>query len=84
MDPVGDDAGSVRGCLCLSVLSSHSLLSIHPSDHAFSFYKDVIERIKARVEEEFGARVFFTSPTFITRIVGNPDWQPRSMHDEYW
>lgn len=29
-------------------------------------------------------QVFFTSPTFITRIIGSPSWRPQSVHDEYW
>lgn len=29
-------------------------------------------------------QVFFTAPTFITRIVGSDSWRPKSVHDEYW
>jgi hypothetical protein len=44
-----------------------------------------MERIRARVAQEFGlSRLYFTAPTFITRLVGNPAWKPQEMHDEYW
>lgn len=61
-------------------LPSHDQSTNQPS----SFYHDVIERIKRTIDAEFGVDVFFTSPTFITRIVGSRDWRPQSMHDEYW
>ena len=48
-------------------------------------YKDAMERIRTRVAHEFGlSRLYFTAPTFITRLVGNPQWQPQEIHDEYW
>ena len=28
--------------------------------------------------------VFFTAPTFITRLDGNASWDPAEEHDEYW
>jgi hypothetical protein len=28
--------------------------------------------------------LYFTAPTFITRLDGRPDWKPSGMHDEYW
>ena len=50
----------------------------------FALYKDVIERIRQRVMAEFGAsELFFTAPTFMTRLVGNDSWAPSGIHDEY-
>jgi len=44
-----------------------------------------MERIRRHVELEFGlGHLYFTAPTFITRLVGNPDWNPQEIHDEYW
>ena len=28
--------------------------------------------------------LWFTAPTFITRLVGNESWAPATMHDQYW
>ena len=51
----------------------------------FTLYKAVIERIRQRVMAEFGtSELFFTAPTFITRLVGNASWAPAGIHDEYW
>jgi hypothetical protein len=65
-----------------------------PEDYAL--YKDVTERLKAVVEDTFGlvgggdggsrglSDLHFTAPTFITREVGDEEWRPTTMHDEYW
>ena len=52
----------------------------------YALYKDVTERLKTMVETTFEVTtaLYFTAPTFITREVGNPHWQPTTMHDEYW
>lgn len=51
----------------------------------YSFYEGVIGRLKAEVEREFGlTSLWFTAPTFITRLVGNESWSPATMHDQYW
>ena len=52
-----------------------------------ALYRGVIERIRLAVAAEFGLEpdgLHFTAPTFVTRTVGNPDWRPLSMHDEYY
>lgn len=51
----------------------------------FAAYGSIILRLKALVQSSFGAdELFFTAPTFITRIDGRADWQPQGIHDEYW
>ena len=51
----------------------------------FSTYSKVIHRLKALVEENFDIQdVFFTAPTFITRLDGRQEWNPAEIHDEYW
>ncbi|KAG5180008.1 hypothetical protein JKP88DRAFT_200696 [Tribonema minus] len=51
----------------------------------YRFYGDIVERIRAFVQASFELDfLYFTAPTFITRLVGNSQWKPKSMHDEYW
>ena len=51
----------------------------------FELYRFVIRRLKNRVEEAFGLSLYFTAPTFISRLSGlNASWAPNSEHDEYW
>ncbi|TYZ57511.1 hypothetical protein PybrP1_004354 [[Pythium] brassicae (nom. inval.)] len=51
----------------------------------FALYRSVIERIRLALVEEFQLEfLYFTAPTFITRLVGNASWSPTEIHDEYW
>ena len=51
----------------------------------FDHYGRIIKKLKIKVEEVFGIQdVYFTAPTFITHIRGAEDWEPQSIHDEYW
>eukprot|EP00937_MAST-01D_sp_MAST-1D-sp2_P003635 g3635.t1 len=51
----------------------------------FKLYQAVIERIRQAVMAQFElTELHFTAPTFITRLVGDAAWQPKSMHDEYY
>lgn len=51
----------------------------------FAHYGRVINRLRNEVASTFGiSDLFFTSPTFITRLSGNSSWQPDGIHDEYW
>lgn len=44
-----------------------------------------IEKIRLALMAEFNLDVlYFTAPTFITRLVGNASWSPTEIHDEYW
>jgi hypothetical protein len=48
-------------------------------------YGDVFSRIHARLVRTFNlSRLYFTAPTFVTRIRGAPGWVPASPHDEYY
>ena len=50
-----------------------------------ALYRSVFDRIRARIVDVFNlTTLFFTAPTFVTRIIGSPDWEPRDMHDEYF
>ena len=51
----------------------------------FDHYGRIIKKLKTKVEEVFSIKdVYFTAPTFITHIRGTADWEPQSIHDEYW
>ena len=51
----------------------------------FDHYGRIIKKLKTKVEEVFSIQdVYFTAPTFITHIKGTADWEPQSIHDEYW
>jgi hypothetical protein len=48
-------------------------------------YRDVFGRIRAALQEAYGlSSLYFTAPTFITRIEGVDGWEPREVHDEYY
>ena len=55
-----------------------------PAD--FYAYGRIIKKLKQHTMESLGVNhLFFTAPTFVTRLDGrNPDWAPRAIHDEYW
>ena len=52
----------------------------------FTLYRDVVQRIHDPIVEEFAltSELYFSAPTFITRIVGDANWAPNSEHDKYW
>lgn len=51
----------------------------------FSNYAAIISRLKSVVEKTFGLEeLYFTAPTFITRLNGMTGWEPEGIHDEYW
>lgn len=52
---------------------------------AYCSYESVFTRIRDRIKRLFGiTKLWFTAPTFTTRLVGNPEWSAAEMHDEYW
>lgn len=55
------------------------------SDEDFAHYGRIITTLKAAVADTFNLQeLYFTAPTFITRLDGNPAWEAKQMHDEYW
>ncbi|KAI9905540.1 hypothetical protein PsorP6_013467 [Peronosclerospora sorghi] len=51
----------------------------------FNLYRSVVEMIRQAVMKEFGLKtLYFSAPTFITRLIGNESWTPAEIHDEYW
>ena len=61
--------------------------AVHFSAAEFGLYRTVFERARAEVARVFGlddGALFFTAPTFVTRIKGSADYVPEEIHDEYW
>jgi hypothetical protein len=55
------------------------------SDEDFAHYAKIITKLKETVSQTFGiSELYFTAPTFITRLDGTKQWEPREIHDEYW
>lgn len=55
------------------------------SPEDFGVYGRVISRLKQAVLDTFGGEhLYFTAPTFITRLDGRADWEPKEVHDQYW
>jgi hypothetical protein len=51
----------------------------------FAHYGRIIHTLREAVLATFQlSQLYFTAPTFITRLDGERDWQPRSIHDEYF
>lgn len=53
----------------------------------FAHYGTIIERLRQSIVDTFNmtsGELFFTAPTFFTRIDMSKNWQPQEMHDEYW
>ncbi|RLN49273.1 hypothetical protein BBJ29_007499 [Phytophthora kernoviae] len=51
----------------------------------FDLYRRVVKKIRRALMEEFDLEeLYFSAPTFITRLVGNESWTPEEVHDEYW
>ncbi len=54
------------------------------SPEQYSTYRRVVMRVQSEIAKQFQAQPLLTAPTFLTRIVGSADWQPKSDHDEYF
>lgn len=55
------------------------------SDDDFAHYGRIISKLKQTVADTFKiSQLYFTAPTFITRLDGDIPWNPQEMHDEYW
>jgi len=53
----------------------------------YKLYGDIFMRAKAAIAAQWGLNndyLFFSAPTFVTRILGNATFSPREIHDQYW
>lgn len=51
----------------------------------FAHYGKIITKLRETVTTTMDIdELYFTAPTFITRLDGDTDWQPQEIHDEYW
>ena len=65
--------------------ASTSGTQVNYSTNELALYAQVFERIRSRVAMASGVPgILFTAPLFVTRIIGDPDWEPAEMHDEYF
>ncbi|ETV93482.1 hypothetical protein, variant 3 [Aphanomyces invadans] len=50
----------------------------------YTLYRDTIEAIRRAIMHEFQlTTLYFTAPTFLTRLIGNASWTPAELHDEH-
>jgi hypothetical protein len=55
------------------------------TDDDFAHYGKIITKLRETVMTTMNiGELYFTAPTFITRLDGDMDWQPQEIHDEYW
>ena len=55
------------------------------SEDEFAQYGSIIKKLKAIIEMTFNvSNLFFTAPTFITKLDGRKGWEAQGIHDEYW
>jgi hypothetical protein len=51
----------------------------------FAHYGRIISKLRETVMDTFHlSSLYFTAPTFITRINAEIPWKPMGIHDEYW
>lgn len=77
------NTGYIRDSAGLENLFSRSQAVF--SDDDFSHYGRIIFKLKQTVMQAFAIdELYFTAPTFITRLDGTQSWEPQQIHDEYW
>ncbi len=73
------NTGYLRDSETLMNLFSGNVPAVYVEED-FIFYESVINRLKKQVEATFGvSNIYFTAPTFVTRLDGNSSWKPKSM-----
>lgn len=51
----------------------------------YKIYEDIFNRLRLKVMKLYNLKnLYFTAPTFTARILGNENYKPKSMHDEYY
>ncbi len=79
------NTGFIRDSAGLANLFSSSASEGIFDEGDFAHYGKIILKLKSTVMEKMNAQdLFFTAPTFITRLDGREDWEPDQIHDEYW
>lgn len=77
------NTGFIRDSLGLDNLFAlpNDLFSVEDFRH----YASIIQTLKDAVMQTFDlSSLYFTAPTFITRLDATKDWEAREIHDEYW
>ncbi|RHY23098.1 hypothetical protein DYB32_009305 [Aphanomyces invadans] len=68
------------------VKDGNGLINLYRQDPPVQFTTaHTIEVIRRAIMHEFQlTTLYFTAPTFLTRLIGNASWTPAELHDEYW
>ena len=79
------NTGFIRDSKGLENLFTRDASSKIFTDEDFGVYGKIITKLKETVTSTMGAtELYFTAPTFITRLDGSAEWNPSEIHDEYW
>ena len=53
----------------------------------YKLYGEIFLRARDQIAAQWGLdnnNLYFSAPTFVTRILGNSTFSPREIHDQYW
>lgn len=79
------NTGYIRDSAGLENLFSREDSEMIFTEEDFAVYGRIISGLKAEVMSATGAQeLYFTAPTFITRLDGRESWEPNEIHDQYW
>lgn len=79
------NTGFVRDSKGLENLFTRSEADRIFSDNDFAHYGKIITKLRDKVMQAMNIEdLYFTAPTFITRLDGDTAWEPKQVHDEYW
>lgn len=79
------NTGYIRDTNGLQNLFENATTSGEFTEEDFSRYGFIINKLKTVLESSFAIdSLYFTAPTFITRLDGRAEWEPQEIHDEYW
>jgi hypothetical protein len=79
------NTGYIRDTNGLQNLFENASISGEFTEDEFTKYGRIINKLKETLQKSFGIEsLYFTAPTFITRLDGRADWSPQEIHDEYW
>ena len=82
------NTGFIRDSMGLDNLFSRPAGEELFSAEDFAHYGSIIRTLRQAVSDTFdiddSENVYFTAPTFITRLDATKDWKPKEIYDEYW
>jgi hypothetical protein len=79
------NTGYIRDTYGLQNLFENATTTGEFTEGDFGRYGFIINKLKTVLESSFAIdSLYFTAPTFITRLDGRAEWEPQEIHDEYW